>query len=158
MRRLVSPSISNGSRSQGVGSGEWGVGGSGEWGGVGSGEWGGALFTGWLIIRIAVYLFRKLKWLCPRSYKPRIFSNQGLQLSPQYQHRTGWPRGHVQESSPVWCRATEMEYMLQRSLPRPPCKTHKCRSLKNPPWDLPETTSLIQSNVSKIIRKVHNPP
>ena len=37
MRRLVSPSISNGSRSQRVGSGEWGVG-SGEWG-VGSGEW-----------------------------------------------------------------------------------------------------------------------
>ena len=35
MRRLVSPSISNGSRSQGVGSGEWGVG-SGEWG-VGGG-------------------------------------------------------------------------------------------------------------------------
>ena len=41
MRRLVSPSISNGSRSQGVGSGEWGVG-SGEWG-VGSGEWGGGV-------------------------------------------------------------------------------------------------------------------
>ena len=40
MRRLVSPSISNGSRSQGVGSGEWGVG-SGEWGVGGSGEWGG---------------------------------------------------------------------------------------------------------------------
>ena len=30
----------------------------------------GVVYRG-LIIRIAVNLFRKLKWLCPRSYKPR---------------------------------------------------------------------------------------
>ena len=53
MRRLVSPSISNGSRSQGVGSGEWGVGSGGEWGVGGSGEWGVGSGGGGVVYRVA---------------------------------------------------------------------------------------------------------
>ena len=52
MRRLVSPSISNGSRSQGVGSGEWGVG-SGEWGVGSGGEWGVGSGGGGVVYRVA---------------------------------------------------------------------------------------------------------
>ena len=52
MRRLVSPSISNGSRSQGVGSGEWGVG-SGEWGVGSGGKWGVGSGGGGVVYRVA---------------------------------------------------------------------------------------------------------